>query len=82
MVSLAFKSFINRDKNKMTGTEQLSETALEQLAAMRKEVNEYRAEVNAFRKALRAHEVWDRKVVRTLASLGVEIEAPPDLWAY
>jgi hypothetical protein len=82
ILSLVVKSFLNRDRRRMSGTEQLSDTALEQLAAMRKEVNEYRAEVNAFRRALRAHEVWDRKVIRTLAAQGIEVEPAPDLWAF
>jgi len=81
-LSLAFKAFVDRKKIKLDGTEVLSETALEQLAAMRVEVNGYRAEVVAFRKALHAHEVWDRKVIRTLAAQGIEIEAPPELWVF
>lgn len=81
-LTLTFKAFVDRKKIKLDGSEVLSETALEQLAAMRIEVNGYRAEVIAFRKALHAHEVWDRKVIRTLAQQGIEIEAPPELWVF
>jgi hypothetical protein len=77
---IAFKGFFDRKKIRVDGVAVLSETALEQVESMAKEVKGLRQDITLFRGALREHEVWDRKVIRKLEEAGINMEDPPNLW--
>lgn len=75
------KTLAEAPKVKADTADVLSETALEQVAAMKKDLDETREAVRSFRSALRDHEEWDRMVLRELYSLGrTDIPNPPELW--
>jgi len=77
---IAVKAFFDRHKLKVDGVAVLSDTALEQLAAIRTELNQAKTDIVKFRTSLHAHEMWDRQILRTLADRGIEVDPPPELY--
>lgn len=77
---IALKGFFDRKKIKVDSVAVLSETALEQVESMAKEVKGLRTDITLFRSALREHEIWDRKVIRKLDEAGITVDEPPNLW--
>lgn len=60
---------------------ELSDAALAQLKEVKIDLDETKASVRAFKKALHEHETWDRMVLRELYVLGrTDIPNPPELW--
>ena len=55
-------------------------TALAQMSQAAKDVTDMKEEMRKVRATMRAHELWDRQVIRELDRLGVPIEPPPELF--
>lgn len=54
--------------------------ALAQMTQAAKDVSEMKGELRKVRAALRAHEAWDRTVIRELERVNVSVEPPPELF--
>lgn len=54
--------------------------ALAQMNQATKDVTEMKAEIRKVRATIRAHEIWDRSVIRELERNNITVEAPPELF--
>lgn len=54
--------------------------ALAQMTQATRDVGDMKEEIRKVRATIRAHEIWDRQVIRELERANITIEAPPELF--
>jgi len=54
--------------------------ALAQMTAAASDVTAMKDELRKVRATIRAHEIWDRQVIRELERRDIHVEAPPELF--
>lgn len=80
VLSVAIKGLFDRRKVHVDTDSVQVNTALAQMSQASKDVSEMKEEVRKFRATIRAHELWDRQVIREMERLGVSVEPPPELF--
>jgi hypothetical protein len=80
VVGILVKGFMDRRKIHVDTDSVQVNIALAQMTQATKDVTEMRDELRKMRTALRAHEVWDRSVIRELERAGIPVGPAPELF--
>lgn len=79
-MGVAIKAFADRRKVHVDTDSVQVNIALAQMTQAAKDMADMKEEMRKVRATVRAHEIWDRQVIRELERRNIAVEPPPELF--